>query len=52
VLHITLDVEDGGTTRRVTYEHIWGRRHAEAYGAGKRINVRVDPDDPQLVELA
>ena len=51
VLHVTLDVEDGGGTRRVTYEHIWGRRHAEAYGPGKRITVRVDPDDPQLVEL-
>jgi hypothetical protein len=51
VLLITLDVEDGGDTRRVTYEHIWGRRHAEAFGAGKRINVRVDPDDPHLVEL-
>jgi hypothetical protein len=51
VLLITLDIEDGGSTRRVTYEHIWGRRHAEAYSPGKRIHVRIDPDDPHLVEL-
>ncbi len=51
VLLITLDVGDAGSTRRVTYEHIWGRRHAEFYGVGKRITVRIDPDDPQCVEL-
>jgi hypothetical protein len=51
-LLFTLDVEDGGGMRRVTYEHIWGPRHAKAYGAGKRITVRIDPDDPQRVELA
>jgi hypothetical protein len=51
VLLITIDVEENGSTRRVTYEHIWGRRHAEAYGAGKRINVRIDPDDPEVLEL-
>ena len=50
VLLITLDVEDGGGTRRVTYEHIWGRRHAEFFGVGKRIKVRIDPDDPQCVD--
>jgi hypothetical protein len=51
VLHITLDVEDGGATRRVVYEHIWGRPHAEMYPVGKRIKVRVDPEDPQRVEI-
>jgi hypothetical protein len=51
VILITLDLEDGAGTRRVTYEHIWGRVHAEAYGVGKRITVRVDPGDPDRVEL-
>lgn len=50
VVLITLDVEDGGT-RRLTYEHLWGRRHAEAYAVGKRIDVRIDPGDPDRVEL-
>ena len=48
---ITLDVDDGGSTRRLTYEHIWGRRHAEQYAVGSRIKVRIDPDDPECVEL-
>lgn len=52
VLLITLELEDGGGTRRVTYEHIWGPRHAKVMAPGKRIKLRVDPDDPQLVELA
>jgi hypothetical protein len=51
VILITLDVEDGDGTRRVAYEHIWGRAHAEQYGVGKRIQVRVDPGDPERVEL-
>ncbi len=49
---ITLDVEDGGTVRRVVYEHISGPRHAKRYKPGKRIDVRVDAADPGAIALA
>lgn len=52
VILIALDVEDAGGVRRVTYEHIWGPRHAKRYKPGKRIEVRIDPHDPEAITLA
>ncbi len=52
VIELTLDVDDGGTIRRVVYEHVWGPRHAKRYKVGKQIDVKVDPTDPDTVALA
>ena len=52
VIVLTLDVEDAGTVRRVEYEHVWGPRHAKRYKPGKRIEVRIDPQDPDAIALA
>ncbi len=52
VVELVLDVDDGGSVRRVVYEHVWGPRHAKRYKPGRRIEVKVDPDDPDVVALA
>ncbi len=52
VIDLVLDVDDGGATRRVVYEHIWGARRAKRYKPGRRIDVKIDPDDPDRLTLA
>lgn len=50
---ITLDIDDGGgVRRRLVYEHVWGPRVAKRYKPGKRVKVRIDPQDPDLITLA
>ena len=52
VVELVLEVDDGGQQRQMVYEHIWGPRHLKAFSVGKKIGVRIDPDDPHVVELA
>lgn len=51
VVEFVFDIDDGGTTRRVTFEHVWGSRHANRYKPGKEIAVRIDPADPEHIGL-
>ena len=52
VIVISLDVEDAGSVRRIDFEYVWGPRPAKRYKPGKRIQVRVDPQDPGAIALA
>jgi hypothetical protein len=52
VILITLDVHDGPAPGPIAYEHVWGPRHAKRYKPGKRIEIRVDPQDPSRITLA
>lgn len=52
VFVIALDVEDAGAVRRIDFEYVWGPRPAKRYKPGKRIQVRIDPQDPGAVALA
>ena len=52
VFLLVLEVHDGPVARRVVLEHVWGPRHAKRYKPGKRIDVRIDPDDPDAIALA
>jgi hypothetical protein len=52
VILITLEIEDAGTVRTVVFEYVWGPRPAKRYKPGKRIEVRIDPQDPGAVALA
>lgn len=48
---LVLDIDDGGTVRRIVYEHTSGARHAKRYQVGKQITVAVDPEDAGRVAL-
>lgn len=51
VILLTLDVDDGGSTRRMVYEHSWGPRAAKRYKPGMKIGVCIDKQDPTLIAL-
>ena len=42
VVDLVFEVEG----RRVPFEHMFGPRHAKPYAVGARVDVWVDPDDP------
>jgi hypothetical protein len=46
-----IDVHDGAT-RRIDHEQVMIARLAKRYAAGKRIKVRIDPDDENRLALA
>jgi len=48
-IEIVFDVEDAGTVRRVRYEHLFGPRAAKRYKPGKRVDVWIDPADPDAI---
>ena len=49
VIEIVFDVEDGGAVRRVAYEHLFGPRAAKHYKPGRRVDVWIDPADPEAI---
>jgi len=49
VIEITFDVEDGGAVRRVAHEHLFGPRAAKRYKPGRRVDVWIDPADPDAI---
>jgi hypothetical protein len=49
VIEITFDVDDGGTVRRVSYEHLFGPRGAKHYKPGRTVDVWIDPGDPEAI---
>ena len=49
VIEITFDVDDGGTVRRVAYEHLFGPRAAEHYKPGRKVSAWIDPADPGAI---
>lgn len=51
VVHLTLDVLDGPSPRRVVHEFVWGPRQAKRYKPGRTIEIRVDPGDPDRIAL-
>jgi hypothetical protein len=48
-IEITFDVDDGGTVRRVSYEHVHGPRAAKRYKPGRTVTVWIDPTDPDAI---
>ena len=48
-IEIVFDVEDGGTVRRVAYEHLHGPRAAKHYKPGRRVDAWIDPTDPDAI---
>jgi hypothetical protein len=48
-VEITFDVDDGGTVRRVSYEHVHGPRAAKRYKPGRTVTVWIDPTDPDAI---
>ena len=48
-IEIVFDVEDGGTVRRVSYEHLFGPRAAKYYKPGRRVDAWIDPADPDAI---
>ena len=49
VIEITFDVDDGGTVRRVSYEHLFGPRGAKRYKPGRSVDAWIDPADPGAI---
>ena len=49
VIEITFDVDDGGTVRRVAYEHLFGPRAAKHYKPGRKVSAWIDPADPDAI---
>ena len=49
VIEILFDVHDGGLTRRVRYEHLFGPRGAKHYKPGRTVDVWIDPADPDAI---
>jgi len=48
-IEIVFDVEDAGATRRVRYQHLFGPRAAKRYKPGRRVDVWIDPEDPDAI---
>jgi len=49
VIEITFDVDDGGSVRRVSYEHLFGPRAAKHYKPGRRVDAWIDPGDADAI---
>jgi hypothetical protein len=49
VIEIAFDVDDGGSARRGTYEHLFGPRAAKHYTPGRRVSAWIDPADPGAI---
>ena len=49
IVDLTFEIDDGGETRRVDFEHAFGPRHAKRYRVGRRVDVWIDPEDPGAI---
>ena len=49
VVEIVFDLEDGGTSRRVVHEHLFGPRGAKHYKPGRKVAAWIDAVDPDAI---
>lgn len=49
MIELLFDVDDGGLTRRVRHEHLFGPRAVKRCTPGRTVTVWIDPQDPGVI---